>query len=586
MRFQTRAGRASAAALVSLALLAAACGGGDNKSSSSTKKQTSSEEETTTTTAVETSSTLATVESTTTTTAAAAPKVAAKAAPKAAPKQAAGIVTVVNTPTTAPAANIKRGGTIVFATQLEASAGFDPTTGTGVAFPQARAIFDVLVDVDLDTGEVLPRLLEAVTSTDAKVWTLKVRQGVKFSDGTAFDANAIKFNWDRLKDPNQKSTLLSSFNTWDSFTVKDANTIEVVLKIPNGRFPASLANYYIGSPKALQEKGDKFATDPVGAGPFIFKSWKRDDSLELDKNPNYWQTGRPYVDHVTVKIIQDIAQRLNSLKAGESNLSVIQDSEVLNNASKEKNLKINYTTSAVGGRSMILNTTKAPFNDIRARRALAYAMNKAGFIKTITKDLEDSTDNIVRQPSPFYAADVKQVTYNKVEAQKLLDSLKADGKKLEFDYKFTQTNTTMAEYFQSQLQGDFPEIKMNLVPIQTTQIGTVTASGDFQGVTGQIFSPDPDVFYGTLHTGEATNYGKYNNPEMDKALENGRSALDLPSRYAAYKKVQELFRDEVPQVVFSQNRAGLVGQSFVQGARGWTVSALPAPAWWDLWIDK
>jgi len=181
---------------------------------------------------------------------------------------------------------------------------------------------------------------------------------------------------------------------------------------------------------------------------------------------------------------------------------------------------------------------------------------------------------------------VKQTPFNPTEAQKLLDEYAAaKGGPLSFTLKPTATNQAMGEYFQAQLQ-QFKNIKMDVEVIPTAQINTTVATGNFQALVTQYFSPDPDIYHGTFHSTGSGNFGKFKSTKMDQALDAGRAAFDVQSRIAAYRAVQESVRDDVPGVFISQNKAGLVGGKYMNGIKGWSAAGYPQPNWQDLWMDK
>ena len=159
-----------------------------------------------------------------------------------------------------------------------------------------------------------------MTTTDGKVWTLKLRAGVKFSDGTSYDAAAVKFNWERHADPANASMYASTAQALTSEVV-DPLTLKVTLSAVNGQFPRilSIQLNYIGSPTAIRAAGSQAAynTKPVGAGPFMLKEWVRDSQMTFVRNPSYWNAPRPYVDTLVLKSVIPEDQRLNSFKAGE-----------------------------------------------------------------------------------------------------------------------------------------------------------------------------------------------------------------------------------------------------------------------------
>src|SRR5207253_2120621 len=139
------------------------------------------------------------------------------------------------------------------------------------------------------TGQIVPQLAQSLTSTDAVTWILKLRPNLKFSDGTAFDASAVKFNLQRYQDPNNKAPLSSNTTQITSMDATDAATLKMTLKSRNGVFPLSLRPLFIASPTAIQAQGSKYGSDGnvVGAGPYLLKSWARDSQITFVRNPNY-----------------------------------------------------------------------------------------------------------------------------------------------------------------------------------------------------------------------------------------------------------------------------------------------------------
>src|SRR5262249_12531733 len=150
-------------------------------------------------------------------------------------------------------------------------------------------MFDDLVINNAQTGQVDPGTAESLTSSDGVTWNLKLRSGIKFTDGTNYDAAAVKFNWDRHADPANRSPQLGNVTAM-TYYVTDPLTLKLALKQQNNQLPRLLARAlgYIGSPKALTDRGTGFMANPVGAGPFMLKDWTRDSQMTLVRNPSYW----------------------------------------------------------------------------------------------------------------------------------------------------------------------------------------------------------------------------------------------------------------------------------------------------------
>jgi len=321
-------------AVVSLALVAAACGGGGKKTAGTTTTEevtTSTAPGETTTSVAGTPTTAAPGASSTTTKTNATTKTTAKKTgaanttiPK--PKAQTNLLNVqATTSTTAGGKQPKPGGNITIAVAAD-TINFDPANGSSNSSategPRNSAIYDTLFFQDSATYDLVAQLALGMTSTDGKTWDLKLRPNVKFTDNTVLDAEAVKFNIDRIKDPNTPppSPNRSSANQIQTLAVVDPLTLRMTLAAPSGQFPRLFGSTiaWIASPTAIKSMSQTdFATHPVGAGPFMLKEYFKGDHTLLVRNPGYWNAPLPYVDQVNVRIIPDDTQRLNSMMTGE-----------------------------------------------------------------------------------------------------------------------------------------------------------------------------------------------------------------------------------------------------------------------------
>ena len=193
----------------------------------------------------------------------------------------------------------KQGGSITVGLELDVT-GFDPlkvgvydTSGNMVA----AALFDTLTGRDAE-GKATPRLALSWThSDDYKTWTFKLRPGVKFHDGTPFNAQAVKWNFDRQKDPANKCRCAFYIAYINRLEAPDDLTVVYHLKDPSMMQPELMApptsNNVVQSPAAVAAKGDDYNRNPVGTGPFVLKSWTAGDRIVVERNPNYWNAGPP-----------------------------------------------------------------------------------------------------------------------------------------------------------------------------------------------------------------------------------------------------------------------------------------------------
>jgi peptide/nickel transport system substrate-binding protein len=343
----------------------------------------------------------------------------------------------------APRAAAKSGGTLTIVKAGDAVLGWDPikigVIPQNTPTPQQFMIYDLLVYEDPATTKVVPRIAQSFTTPDAGItWTLKLRPNVKFSDATAYDAAAVQFNWQRQADPANKATGLGAASEIQTMTVVDPLTLKVTLKGQDSawdhRVATSLA--WIASPTALQSEGAAYATKPVGAGPFLLKEWVRDDHYTFVKNPNYWEPGKPYLDGVVIKLITDDLARYNTFKSGNADVNYQFDPGPVAQA-KQDGFILNTMFMPSGGWAFAMNNTKAPFTDVRVRKAIDLVLNRQQFGQIRRgNDASVVLGTVDAKGSPYFDPKIATPKTNVAAAQKLIDAYIADngGKPVTFSY--------------------------------------------------------------------------------------------------------------------------------------------------------
>jgi peptide/nickel transport system substrate-binding protein len=201
-----------------------------------------------------------------------------------------------------PAGAQTRGGSATIGVEQDI-AGFDPLiVGVYDTGQEATAVllFETLTRLD-DNGKAAPGLAQSWEhSADFKTWTFKLRPGVKFHDGSPFNAAAVAFNYQRMLDPANHCRCLFYISGYDRVEAADENTVVFHLKYPSPNLPAIVApaavTNVIHSPKAITEMKEGYNRHPVGTGPFRLKSWESGNRIVLERNPDYWDAGKPYLD--------------------------------------------------------------------------------------------------------------------------------------------------------------------------------------------------------------------------------------------------------------------------------------------------
>jgi peptide/nickel transport system substrate-binding protein len=558
-------------ALTALALVGVACGGTSKPKASvatSTTETTAVGEQSTTTvapaqeTATSTTAAPTATGNTTATTRATAKKTAtstgkAVTVPPAKRTVTGGIGNVVAAPTTAPSKDVQPGGTLTWL-QVSDTGFVDPIRVQNFAAsdgPIGAMLYDMLVYTDQSNGVVKPQTAQSLTSTDGLVWTLKLQPNIKFSDGTVYDASAVKFNWLRLQDPANAAARAAQANTIASMDVLDPLTLKLTLKDKNAVFPQTVATIpFIGSPAAIQAEGnDKFNSQPVGAGPFTLKSWTRDSNMVFVRNPNYWQAPRPYLDQVILRIVNDETQRVNTFLAGDANMMFTN--QPASSAPLTKGGAVQYSATLNGGTNMYFNVRKKPFSDIRVRQAIAMAIDRTDINNVANGGVIPPMNSAFRETSPFYDPGILQLPYDPVKAQQLFDQFAADnGGPLTFTLTGFNTGVynVALPYIQAKLNS-FRNVKVSIVAEAAATHNTRLPNGDFEAALYAIPFDDPEPGWTGLFTcnAPATPSG-YCNSNFDALAADQRQTLDPQKRIADIKDMQKIFYSDVPTFFFQR----------------------------------
>jgi peptide/nickel transport system substrate-binding protein len=481
------------------------------------------------------------------------------------------------------------GGTLTYLT-FEESNGFDPVLLRAGAragdSTQASAIFDVLMFPDPQSLKMQMRIAESLSSKDNVTWDLVIRKGVTFTDGTPYDAEAVKFNWQRIADPANGSPSAGGMRLVKSLQVVSPLTLRITLKQAYSQLPNLVSRYlsYIGSPTAIKKLGDRFALQPVGAGPFKVESWVRDSQLVLVRNPNYWQAGKPYLDKVIAQQVPDDEQRYNSFVSGGAQVSIGGPNTVYGKRAEDQGFKVlRYTMG--GGITMMFNTRTAPFNDVGARRAVAMALDLAKVNSVINEGTNSVPETLFAEGTPFYDAGIKlaSAAQKTDEAQKLFDAYAArTGGPVKFEITTTTAMAQAFELLQAQLSS-FKNVEAKFTVIQPTALVPILQNKKFQAATYALYADDiePSMF-DYYHSEGKTNFSGNSDPALDAALEAGRSATDMTARAKAYRTAQERIAADVTEVYIQRYVFTYLLANDVQGYE----SPSTGVRWDNVWLAK
>lgn len=486
-----------------------------------------------------------------------------------------------NTNTNTPSTSGTEESILIFGRGAD-SVDLDPSLVTdGESLRVTKNIFDTLLDYADDSMIVQPALAEDwKISDDGLKYTFHLRKGVKFHDGTDFNAEAVKFNFDRWKDPaNSPVGLFEYYTSQFGEVIKevvavDANTVEFHLNRTQGPFLQNIAmsSFGIASPAAIEKYGETFGQNPVGTGPFIFKEWKANDSITLVKNPDYWMTGYPKLDKVVFRSIPDNSARFNALRAGDidlmDNLAPSDVNSVKGDSSLQLYMRPSFNVAYLG-----FNTEKAPLDNPKVRVAIAHAINKQGLVDTIFDGRAVPAKNPMPPSLWGYNDQIQDYQFNLDKAKELLtEAGYPNGFKLTFHAMpavrpYMPDGPKAAEAIAADLAkiGIETEIVSPewAVYLEDTKVGNMEMF--ILGWTGD--NGDPDNFiYALLDQDNigGNNRARYKNQELHDLLIAAQSESDQGKRELMYKDAQVIIHNDQPWVPLVHADPPLAGSAKVR----------------------
>lgn len=483
-----------------------------------------------------------------------------------------------NVPIIAAPQEVVRGGAMSYAVE-DTSNGFNPMINEWAAsgLTIARTFFDTLTAFD-DHKNIQPFLLESFApSPDYMRWTLKLRAGIKYSNGHPVTAESVA----REQTIMQHGPIYGgAYSTVDSFTARDPLTdpltIDVAMKVPDATFPMLLSTQVgvVADPDWLVTND---AIHPVGTGPFILQTWDRgaDERLTVTANPNYWRHDAngarlPYIDKIEFRVISDPATRIAALENGDVDAMQATDTPTNDHFKDQPDWHI-YTDSSSRAKQMaMLNTQAEPFDDIDARRALAYATD----VKAYQAELHAGSGVMVDSPfgpgSPWHI-DTDYPEFDQAKARELVEKVKArhNGK---FTFTLSASDDPIAGSIALNLQRQWSAVGIDVMihqePLATQIIKIVT--GQYQAhVWLQFDAADPaldewwwDQANAVAPPGFTLNLARIKDPVIGEALTRARSTTNIDVRRAAWADLQKRLADLVPYVWLGEE-----GKSIIAGPK-------------------
>jgi peptide/nickel transport system substrate-binding protein len=426
--------------------------------------------------------------------------------------------------------------------------GLDPTIAAPVAIREVTWVnlFEGLVRIDRDGG-VQPLLAKSWDVTpDGLVYTFHLQQGVKFHDGTAFDAADVKFAFDRARAPNSTNAQKQIFAPIDTIETPDSATVAIRLKQPSGNFL-----YYLGWGDAVivaPETAETNKASPVGTGPFKFKSWTRGDRVELVRNPEYRDADRIKLDTVTFRFINDPQAQVAAVRAGDVDaFPNIGAPELFADLKKDPR----FTTVAGNTEGEIvagMNNAKKPFDDVRVRRALMHAVDRKALVEGAYSGFGQPIGSHFSPNHPAFRDLTGVIPYDPAKAKALLKEA-GYGNGLSITIKSPQMAyaSRSAELLSAMLSEVGVALKIVPTEFPAKWIEEVFKNKDFDMTIVAHAEPlDIDIY------GRDTYYFNYRNDKFKALLSDIATTTDEKARFAKYGDAQRMLAEDVPALFLFQ----------------------------------
>ncbi|HET8524127.1 MAG TPA: ABC transporter substrate-binding protein [Thermomicrobiales bacterium] len=456
---------------------------------------------------------------------------------------------------TASASAATPGGTLLFNGGSNLS-GLDPhTTGAVVSWYTLDNIFDRLMRLNPETQQPEPSLAEKVeVSDDGLTYTFTLRQGVKFHNGRVMTSEDVKKTIERIQDPNVPAVAKGYFASLGSIETPDEQTVKLVYKEVYAPLLIALTRLETAIvPMEEVEKKDQWEQHPVGSGPFKFDSYVKDQAVVMSKNADYWESGLPYLDSVQQKVITQMETAVINVRTGDIQATPIQASDI-EGLKESKDVQVVNVDSTYWAH-LSLNNRRKPFDDVKVRQAIRLGVNRDDIKELAFFGTGTVSNTLIPEGNPF-RAEVDGWTYDPDKAKSLLKEAGLDGG---FSTKLRIVSSQPWEVAASQIiQQNLADLKIQVEIEQieaTTWFSEVFTDHDFDmSMTSHVSKVDPDLsMFDILHSGDlgTKNYTGFNDPEMDKLLDEGRATTDADKRMSIYTDAQKVFVERSGYIVLN-----------------------------------
>lgn len=444
----------------------------------------------------------------------------------------------------------KKGGTLVIGSEAEFS-GFNHSKAKifnqNTMMP-AMAVMEGLFAYE--GKQIVPRLALSLTEAPDRMSAMvKLRQGVKFHDGTPFNADAVvaHYTWLLAPETGLNTAIIASIKNVEK--VDDA-TVRFNLHQPWTALRSALAidslTNLIASPTALKTDPEGFHRKPVGTGPFVFKEWRSGDRITLERNPGYWDPKLPYLDKVVYRVLPDANTRFQSIKSGEVDVTMSGASNHTQDAKKDPTLKV-HEFEGSGAISWNFHNKKAPFDDARVRQAVVHAFNSQAMVDTFFLGTTKPSVDLMGSASEWFCPKLNWRGYDLPRARALVAQY---GKPIKFE--LVTTNNPAGRRMGSMLQEFVKDAGMDaqIKLVEQSQNVRIGITGDYQMDIWRFtdIGGDPDLVF-SYYFGGKDPVSRHDPGKVNLILDKARQEIDPKKRHTMYCDVAQIVSDEAYQLI-------------------------------------
>jgi peptide/nickel transport system substrate-binding protein len=542
------------------------------------------------------------------------------AAPAGATAPPAGAAT--QAPTTAPSGEVKTGGTLNYGTLGDLGFGsLDMTTTTGTYDLEAgRSMNDSYLWL-LPDGSFAPGLAESwEVAEDGLAYTFTLREDVVFHDGTPLNAEAAKFNFDRMtnRETNPSGLSFSYLGAggagYKDCEVVDESTFRINLERPNAIFLFRMRRKYVSpqSPTAVQEHGADYFRNPVGCGPFKFVEWSEGDHLTLEAFEEYHgappqifqNDGRPYLDQVVFRIYADLSTKAIALEAGEVDYAARLNEEDMIRFQDSDDIEVLIRNQRGQATDLAMNTEKFPTDDFNVRQAIGWAIDREALVESVFFGLLEPATHFFTTDMWSYDGSLEGVFgYDPDKAVQLLedggwtgdDVRSKDGQPLHLIWILSQETLSVGQFVQAELAKVGMEVELQVLAGAGLTEAVLKGQHNISGGIGGWVQEDPDVVRNWVHSSlidVRQNPVRVRDPELDALVDSGIAFAGDPhstEREEIYKQIQREILENAYIIPLYYRRGFEAYHPYVKfnqlSLSDWDPYG-SYHEWTDVWLDK